>query len=139
MTIHVMVAERAGGRREPRRAGARIGPARRGFAGCLAAGEGAEGEGMKARLWSSLRRRRGSCRGCMMAEEVEGRLASLEGGCRLRCGGEEGRAIACLIEGVEAGLAKKEQQRLAEEAAVAEADSSVVSLMKESTLDQHCQ
>jgi hypothetical protein len=103
-------------------------------------GAGAEGGEMKARLWNSLRRRMGSCRGYMMAVGVEGHLASLEGGCRLRCGGEEDRAIAYLIEDAEVGLAKEQQQqRLAEEAAVAEAGSSVASLMKESTLDQHCQ
>lgn len=129
-----------GGKTEQRRVGARTGPGRRGFAGCLAAGAGAEGEEMKARLWSSRRMRMGSCRGCMMAVGVEGHLASLGGGCRLRCGGEEDRAIACWIEDAGAGLAKKEQQQqLAEEAAVAEAGSLVASLMKESMLDQHCQ
>jgi hypothetical protein len=75
----------------------------------------------------------------MMAVGVEGRLASLAGGCPLRCGGEEDRAIACLIEDAEVGLAKERRQRLAEEAAVAEAGSLVASLMMESTLDQHCQ
>ena len=130
--------ERVGGKTKQRRVGARIEPARREFVGCLAAG--AEGGEMKARLWSLLRRRMGSCRGCMVGEEAEGRLASLGGGCRLKCGGEEDRAIACWIEDAGAGLAKKEQQQqLAEEAAVAEAGSLVASLMKESMLDQHCQ
>lgn len=119
--------ERVGGKTEQRRVGARIGLGRRGFADCLAAGAGAEGGEMKARLWSSRRMRMGSCRGCMMAVGVEGRLAILGGGCRLRCGGEEDRAIACLIEDAGAGLAKKEQQQLAEEAAVAEAGSLVAS------------
>lgn len=94
---------------------------------------------MKARLWSLLRRRKESCHGCMVAGEVEGRLASLEGGCRLRCGDEEDRATACLLEGVEVELAKEQQQALVEEAAVAAVGSLVASLMKESRLDQHCQ
>ena len=94
---------------------------------------------MKARLWSLRRRRRGSCRGCRMGGEVEGRLASLGGGCRLRCGGEGDRGIACLLEGVEVGPAKEQQQALVEEVAVAEAGSLVASLMKESRLGLHCQ
>jgi hypothetical protein len=93
------VEERVGGRRERRRVGARIGLGRHGFVGCLVAGAG--GGGRMARLWSLRRRRRGSCRGCMMGGEVEGRLASLGGECRLRCGDEEDRAIAYGIEGVE--------------------------------------
>ena len=96
-----------GGKTEQRRVGARTGPGRRGFAGCLAAGAGAEGEEMKARLWSLLRRRRESCRGCMTGEEVEGHLASLADGYRLRCGGEEDQAIAYWQAGVEVGLAKQ--------------------------------
>lgn len=135
--IRARAEEKVGGKTERRRVEARIGPGRRGFAGCLAAGgEGAE---MKAKLWSLPRRRMGSCRGCMMEGEVEGRLASLEGGYQPRCGGEVDQAIACLTEGVEAELAKQQRQALVEEAAVAEEGSLVASLTKESRLDQHCQ
>ena len=69
---------------------------------------------------------------------MEGRLASLGGGCRLKCGGEEDQAIAYLITGVEVDLAQQPQQVVVEEVVEAEAGSSVLSLMKESTLDQHC-
>jgi len=135
--IRVREEEKAGEKTEQRRVEARIGPARRGSAGCLAAG--AEGGEMKARLWSLLRTRMESCRGCMTGEEVEGHLASLADGYRLRCGGEEDQAIAYWQAGVEVGLAKQQQQALVEEAAVVEAGSLVASLMKESRLDQHCQ
>ena len=111
--------EKVGEKTERRRVEARIAPAHHGCAGYLAVG--GEGGEMKARNWSSLRRRTGSCRGCMTGEEVEDRLASLEGGYRLRCGGEEGRAIACSKAGVELELAKQRQQVLVVEAAVAEA------------------
>lgn len=137
MMTHVTVEVKAGGKTEQRRVGARIGPMRRGFAGCLAAG--AEGGEMKAMLWSLLRRRMESCRGCTMEAEVEGRLASLGDGYQPRCDGGEGQAIAYWQAGVEVGLAKKRQQVLVAEAAVAEEGSLVASLMKESRLDQHCQ
>lgn len=109
MKTHVTAEEMAGEKTEQRRVGARIGRARRGFAGCLAAGAG--GGEMKARLWSLLRRRMESCRGCMTGGEVEGHLASLEDGCRLRCGVEEDQVIACSQAGVEVGLAKQQQQQ----------------------------
>ena len=72
---------------------------------------------------------------------MEDRLASLGGGCRLRCGDEEDRAIAYGIEGaeVEVELARERQQALAEEVVVAEVGSLVASLMRESRLDLHCQ
>ena len=139
MRIHAKVEERAGEKTEQRRVEARTEPMRREFADCPAAG--AEGGEMKARLWSLLRRRMESCRGCMTGGEVEGHLASLEDGCRLRCGVEEDQVIACSQAGVEVGLAKQQQQRqvLVEEVAAAEAGSLVASLMKESRLEQHCQ
>ena len=133
-----MTAEvKAGEKTEQRRVGARIGPMHRGSAGCLAAGE--EGGGRMARQWSLLRTRMESCRGCMTGAEVEGRLASLGDECRLRCGGEEGQAIAYWQAGVEVELARRRQRVLVAEAAEAEEGSWVASLMKESTLDQHCQ
>jgi hypothetical protein len=112
----------AGGKTEQKRVGARIGLVRRGFAGCLAVA-GVGGGGMTARLWSLLQRRMGSCRGCMMGVVVEGRLASLADGCRLKYGGGEDQAIACLTAGVEAGLAKR---AVVVEAGVAVAGSLVV-------------
>ena len=48
----------------------------------------------------------------MTGAEVEGRLASLGDECRLRCGGEEGQAIAYWQAGVEVELAKKRQRVL---------------------------
>lgn len=125
-----------GGRREQRRGAIRTALGRRGFAGCLVAGGG--GEEKMARRWSFGRRRRGSCRGwrcCCTEEEGEGRLASLAGGCRLRCDGGGDRAIACLREGVEVvGFALV----VAEEAVEEAGDSLVVYLMKESRPGQRC-
>lgn len=126
------VEGKVGGRREQRHGEVRTALGRRGFAGCLVVGAG--GGARKARLWSLHQRRRGSCRGCMLGVGVEGRLASLGDGCRLRYDGEGDRAIACLRVDVEVGLA-----RLVVEVEEAEAveDSSVVCLMKESTLGLH--
>lgn len=67
-------------------------------------------------------------------EEVAGRLASLEDGCRLRCGDEEDQAIACLIVDVEAEFVRV----VVAEAVVAAEGSSVVYWMKESRLGLHC-
>jgi hypothetical protein len=133
--IRARAEEKAGEKREQRRVEVRTGLVRRGFAGCLVVVDGG-GEEMRAMRWSFAQKRMGSCRGCMMGVEVEGHLASLADGCRLRCDDGEDRAIACLTAGVEVGPAKQVE---VVEAAVAGAGSLVVCLMKESRLGQRCQ
>jgi hypothetical protein len=107
---------------------ARTEQARHGCVGCLV--EAAPYGARKAKRLSSALKRKESCHCCPGVEGV-GRPASPVSGCRLKCDGEVGLAIACLTEGAGVVFVRAEEAE-AEAVVVAVEQSLVACWMKAS-------